>query len=160
MKKMNTKKMISMESINKKTISLWISFILMIVFVIMLSVLTMSWMKNRAVGGAYELKRAMNQELECHKVNIMVKSNDVNNNIINITITNTGTWRIDKVMIEFFNNSLPQSIEEYDSVLRPGTNKTLSITKQGDVMYITPIVNKDNFKLLCPEKKVRIKVEG
>jgi len=120
----------------------------------------MSWMKNRAVGGAYELKRAMNQELECHKVNIMVKSNDVNNNIINITITNTGTWRIDKVMIEFFNNSLPQSIEEYDSVLRPGTNKTLSITKQGDVMYITPIVNKDNFKLLCPEKKVRIKVEG
>ena len=142
---------------DKRSIALWISFILLVLFAIILSVFTMAWVKNRAKESGEELEKVLYHDELCDKINIWVNAS-YTTSTINLSIENIGTWRIDRVLIEFFNDSLPTNDQEYDCKLRPGYSKVLKLSKQGNLIYITPIVRKDSLKIICENKKNKIEL--
>ena len=142
---------------DKRSIALWISFILLVLFAIILSVFTMAWVKNRAKESGEELEKVLYHDELCDKINIWVNAS-YTTSTINLSIENIGTWRIDRVLIEFFNDSLPTNDQEYDCKLRSGYSKVLKLSKQGNLIYITPIVRKDSLKIICENKKNKIEL--
>ncbi len=155
---------------NKRGISLWIEFVLLMAFAVGLSIFLNNWMKDYTLKTTETIKeRNYNTEL-CDGVAISIdaacqsNSTQSNSTPINlyINVTNRGNLRITKQILRIYDNITTLAnweVHENTLLIKPGRMMRISNTSSLDyVGYIevVPVTEKGDLEIVCAEKKAFI----
>lgn len=150
---------------NKKGVSLWIEFVLLMGFAVVLSVFLNDWMRSYTVETAQDVKeRHYNTEL-CDEIAISIDDAcQANTTPINlyINITNRGNLRVTRQIIRVYDNITTLAnweVIENTAMIKPERMKRISNTSSLDsVDYIeaVPVTEKGDLEIVCSEKKAFI----
>jgi archaellum component FlaF (FlaF/FlaG flagellin family) len=143
---------------NKRGISVWVSWILLVAFIITISALMFSWITSFTEQKSSELRERVNDISECSSVSINIDSvcQDVStSHFIYVNISNNGNIAVDKFI--FRTVDLHESIVESKEKLfelRPGESERVKLLKQGTIKYFEaiPLVFKDDYEILCSDR--------
>ncbi len=150
---------------NKKGVSLWIEFVLLMGFAVALSIFLNNWMKDYTTETTQNIKdRHYSTEL-CDSVAVSIDGAcQANSTPINlyINVTNRGNLRITKQILRIYDNLTTLAnweVIESTQIIKPARMKRISnISSLDSVGYIelVPVTAKGDLEIVCPEKKAMI----
>lgn len=151
----------------KNAVSPWISYVLLIAFVVALGAFVYNWLTDYSVRSVADVKeRVFNSEL-CDLSGVSVEAclNSSTSQDLYINVTNRGDLRIDKLIFRFLKTS-GSSVEdiyvfELDSVIKPQFTKSfkavdLNLTMDVDsntTIEVVPGKVQENILVICDDKK-------
>jgi hypothetical protein len=152
---------------NKKAVSPWIAYVLLIGFVVALSAFVYSWITGYTVQTTEDVKeRIYNSDL-CDSLGVSMVAciNTSTSQDLYINVTNRGDLRITKLVFRFIqmrNTSVEDIYDiEIDNILKPQHTKNLSaeqlnLTWEVDgetIVEAIPATEKENFLIVCNNRK-------
>jgi len=152
---------------NKKAESLWISYVLLVAFVVALSAFTYSWMTAYTSDTSEEIKeRVFNSEL-CDSLGVSVTAclNTSTSQDLYINVTNRGDLRITKLIFRLIQTSgssvSDMHVIEIDSVIKPQGTKSFAAAQlnltfevgNGTLAEVVPVTEKEGFLIVCSSRK-------
>jgi len=149
-----------MERMNKRAISEWVSFLLITLLAIMLAVTVSEWMTERAKESSESIEQRVYNDQLCDIISIKAENTTAANDTIITQITNTGTWRINRLMFESHNGSSVLEADKKEIIIKPSSTKQVTTPQlaNASLLYITPIAIKDGFEIICTNKKIRVNI--
>lgn len=147
---------------NKKGVSLWIEFVLLMGFAVVLSVFLNDWMRDYTTETAQDMKERHYDTEMCTGIAISIdyachaNSTPIN---LNINVTNRGDLRITKQIIRIYDNATTLEnweVLENSKLIKPTRMKVISNTSSLDTIgyiEIVPVTKKGDLEIPCPEKK-------
>lgn len=150
---------------NKRGVSLWIEFVLLMGFAVALSIFLNDWMRDYTTNTAETIvERHYNTEL-CDGIAVSIDAAcQANSTPINlyINVTNRGNLRITKQIVRIYDNITTLAnweVIENTQLIRPGRMKRISnISSLDYIGYIesVPVTEKGDLEIVCSEKKAFI----
>jgi len=151
-----------MRRMEKKAMSEWISYVLLVGFTVALAAFVYVWMTGYTSQSAQSVKeRAYDSDL-CDSLGVSVAAcmNSSPSQNLYINVTNRGDLRITKLTFRFFQSEMPVSEIEIDSIINPQHTKNFSISQvnftgvvNGSIkVEVIPETSKDNILVVCREK--------
>ncbi len=151
---------------NKKAVSPWIAYVLLIGFVVALGAFVYSWVSGYAGDATVDIKeRTYNSEL-CESLGVSVTAciNSSTSQDLYINVTNRGDLRETKLIFNFLKMS-GNSVSEIYSIevntsLKPQYSKIfdaedINLTWTPDtstLVEVVPGTEKDDFEIICSER--------
>ncbi len=139
-------------SLYRKGIAIWMSWVLLVAFMVALSAFMYNWITGYTESSAERIETSYNEE-SCSSVAISVDGCQ-KAEILNITISNKGDLEIDKVIFRLYD--LYNNIESKDKVIaiKAGETKQLELLKQGTIQRLEsiPILIKGNKVTICRDR--------
>lgn len=142
---------------NKKGISVWISWVLLVVFIVLLSAFMYGWMTNYTRQTTEDVKKVVYNEEECNYISLDIDACSTDSLIL-INFSNRGTLRIDKILLRLHSQQNVTNIElnmtKDNKTLKPERTRTESINDTGNIYIIDaiPIYIKGEYKIVCTNK--------
>lgn len=153
---------------NKKAVSPWIAYVLLIGFVVALSAFVYSWMTGYTEDTANDVKeRNYNTEI-CDLMGISVVAciNASTSQDLYINVTNRGDLRTTKLIfrvLQLSNTTVSDIFDiEIDSIIKPGSTKNFSAAQlnltgrpvNGNTkVEVVPGTVKEDFLVICSDRK-------
>jgi archaellum component FlaF (FlaF/FlaG flagellin family) len=140
--------------IGRKGDSVWISWVMITVFMIALGAFIYSWSASYARESAQNVEdRAYRQE--CDSVAINIVDTCQRNSSIDITIANTKDTNVDKVIFNLFDIFGGAESREQVLSVPTGGQSAFRVLKQGTISTIkaVPAMNKKGRWIVCSEKE-------
>ncbi|MBD3203261.1 hypothetical protein GF327_03135 [Candidatus Woesearchaeota archaeon] len=141
---------------NKKGVSVYVSWIIVIAIVVSLSFIMYQWTLDRVKSKNQELNTRSDLAL-CEQVAVNIDGICQNPQILNINITNTKNIKIDRLvfrLVDIYGNS--QNREEEVNIY-PGEKEINSaVLKQGTLSSarIIPVIIQDQTYILCQSASI------
>jgi len=150
---------------NKKGASLWLSWVLLFMFMIMLSATSYKFILPYVQDTTDNMKQDVFNTEECRQVSLGIESacyDASSPEYLNITINNNNYILVEDIRIQLFNESMkPITTLEINSKISTGRTKKYSINTTVDYpigfMKITPVVYKEGKTIVCANKDVSTK---
>jgi hypothetical protein len=140
--------------IGKRGASVWISWVLITVFMVSLGAFIYKWSASYAADSAQDVEdRAFRAECEFVAIEITYACQRTNG--IDITIVNKKDVKVDKVIFSFFNVFGNAESREQVRSIATGEERDFFIIKEGTISTIkaTPSVLKKERWIVCSEKE-------
>ncbi|MBT5021985.1 hypothetical protein HOK51_00920 [Candidatus Woesearchaeota archaeon] len=145
---------------DKRGVGPWISWVLIMAFAVALSAFMYSFMVEYTSTSTDEIKEAVYNTDECRSVSLSIESvcQNTTTSELNIEIKNRNYRRIDLVDYRLYDASQkPISTNATNVSLNPNRKKTLNLSGvtslQLGLVEIIPSVNKEEFTIICSDKK-------
>lgn len=151
---------------NKRGVSVWISWVLLMTFVVFLSALMANWMRSYAESEVDDVKSRIYDSQVCNGVSFYVKTVFQNSENLNIELVNNNLNKIDALMIRLYNDtsSMTEPIR-VDMYLKPDVSSSLLISKvdygmAGDIgaVELIPLVMLDEVEIICRNRLVEYEI--
>ena len=143
----------------KKGISVYVSWVLVMAFVVGLSAFMFTFMRGYAETSAEQIKERALISLECDAVALTIDSACQNTQNLYIHITNRGDISIDGMLFRMYDLYYDGQIDEKNLTLDIGkyNAKEVQLIKRGDVkkirkIEIVPIVVSDGIEIKCENR--------
>ncbi len=143
----------------KKGVSGWIAWVLILAFVVSLSAFMYDFMIDYTESSTEGVKKVVYDTDECRSVSISIESacQDISSQVLNITLQNRNYIRVKKMNFRMFNPSKkPLLFNTTNTTLNPNRKKTINIPTSTDIIgyvEVIPIVIRDNLEIVCGERK-------
>jgi len=145
----------------KKGVSMWLSWVLLMVFVVILSVVIFDWMKGYTESSSSEMtKRVFNAE-KCSFISISVSEIvEKNPQTLNIKVTNRNNLRINQIIFRLYSTDNKVYVDDLNITLLPNQTKTVELQKNGTIeaMDLIPVRFEQEYTIVCRDRMVRIKI--
>ena len=145
---------------NKKAVGPWISWVLIMAFAVALSAVMYSFMLDYTKSSTAEVKKTLFNTDECRTVSLSIESvcQNISTQDLNIEVQNRNYRRIDYIDYRLYDvNKKPLSTNSTNISLNPNRKKTMnisgSISTQLGFVEVIPIVIREEFTIVCGEKK-------
>ena len=147
----NSKKLKAFSS-SKKAIAIWLSWVLLMAFMVALSAFMYNWITTYTESSAEEIE-ITDMEESCSSVAIEV-SGCQEAETLNIELSNKGNLRIDQVVFRLYDIYNNIESKEKEIKVKAGKTKEIKLLKQGTIQMLEsiPVLVKDNKKTLCRDK--------
>ncbi len=148
---------------NKRAVSPWISWVLLIAFAIMLSAFMYDFMVGYTEDSTEDMKKTVYNTDECRLVSINIVDACMSSSILNITLENTNYVRLDKLDFRVYNGRIPLHTNQTEIPMNPNRNKIIELeTGVTTVTYVEviPHIEKDNMDIICGDKKASKEVSA
>ncbi len=143
---------------NKRAVSIWISYLLLLALVMGLAAFYYDWSINFTHDQVNATKQDFLDSSYCRKISIEVlDAYQKNPQSLYIKIKNNNKITIDKLIIQGFNNDkLAGEAQEIKLTLKPGQVRELVIKNNNETFVeITPVIIRDKLPVVCTEKSIR-----
>jgi hypothetical protein len=138
----------------KRGVALWLSWVLMVAFLVALSVFMFRWTSNYTQYHVNTLEQ-ISDTSECDTVGISVDSVCQNTQVLNINLTNRNNLKIDQVVINIYDIYMETVQTKTKNItLSPGKSESIQMIKQGTTrqVEITPVFFTDTNVVHCNQK--------
>jgi FlaG/FlaF family flagellin (archaellin) len=144
-----------MKNKNKKGVSMYISWILLMLMAIILSALMYNWYTGRTEQYAERLTTESTKEV-CTSVGINIKGACQDTQMLYINITNSLDIKIDQLVFNLVDLYDDVENKKYNLTLYPGETEKIKLLKQGTLKQIevVPATTIDNVNYPCSNRKV------
>lgn len=151
---------------HKKAISVWISWTLLVTFVIFLGTTVFYWMKDFSVDAMDDLKDRVETSEKCDLVSIEL-SDVVSKNAqtLNIKVTNRYNLGVNRIVFDLYDQSntfIWQNIT--NSTIKPNSTKTIEVPQNSSVVTglvkATPVIISGDKEIYCTERLVEANVSS
>ena len=143
---------------SKKAEGIWISWVLLMAFIVGLSVFMFGWAEERSEVFVQELG-VMADTAECDSVGIRVLDICQNSQYLNMNIANRNTISINQLVMNIYDIYLESPISRVINVtISPDNVETLRVLKQSTTqeIEIVPVVFTERDRVFCYRKAVTI----
>src|SRR5210317_511884 len=141
----------------KKGISVWISWVLIIGMIAVISAFMFNWTTGFTTSNTQRLKEVYDA-VDCNFVTVSIDSICQNTQTLNMNITNRKNIDIDMLIFRIYDIYGNHDTKEMDIFIRHGKTNTekIEVIKQGvtSIVEAVPIVVKDKKKIICDENKI------
>ena len=139
----------------KRGISLYVSWILLMMFIISLSAVMYNWYHQRAERSTEILKEQSTEDV-CDKVGILIKDLCQNTQTLNTNISNTKDIKINQLIFGLIDIYKDPETKKINITIYPGETEHIEIIKQGTLYQvdITPVVVTDGITNVCVNSKI------
>jgi hypothetical protein len=151
MKKRGTHK-----SLNKRAVSPWISWVLLVAFAIILSAFMYNFMVSYTEDTTEDIKKTVYNTDECRRVSINIDSACLSSQVLNITLQNKNYIRIDKIDFRLYNGRTPVHTNQTEIAMNPNREKLVEINTGVSAVTrveVIPHVTKENLDIICADRK-------
>jgi len=142
---------------NKKGVSEWMSWVLLVAFTVVLSAFMYNFMVDYTESSTRDMKKVVYNTDECRMVSLNIDSVCFSSQVLNITLENKNYIRIDGIDFRFYNGRFPLHTNQTAIALNPNRVKLVSIdtgVSAVTMVEIIPHVSKENMDIICSDKKV------
>lgn len=143
---------------SKKGVDIWVSWVLLLAFVVALSAFMFTWFNEQNDKLAGDL-RVMSDTAECDSVGLHVEDICQNAQVLYINISNKNSIRIDQLVFSVFDVYLESPVlRTVNLTLRPSEVEALQVLKQATTqqLEITPVIFTESDKVFCYRKAVTL----
>ncbi len=139
----------------KKGVSLYISWILIMVLVIVLSATMFNWYKQQAQRTGEILEEKASADI-CNKVSISILDICQNTQTLNINISNKNDIKINQLVFGLIDIYNDPDTKKVNITIYPGETEHIEIIKQGTLYQVdvTPVAVSGKISNICPNSKV------
>lgn len=151
---------------SKKAIATWISWTLLVTFVIFLGTLIFYWMQDFSVDAMDRMRNRLETSEKCDFISIELS--DViskNAQTLNMKVTNRYNLRINQIVFTLYdvnNNFIWLNIS--NTTLKPNSTKTIEVPQNSSVatkrIQAIPVIIDDGEQIYCAERQVEANVTG
>jgi len=140
---------------NKKGVSMFVSWVLIILLVVILSAILYGWYMMRFQSSAETLKEISNEEI-CNKVGITIDDFCQNTQSLYINITNIRDITVSQIIFGFTDIYKDPESKKKNITIDPGETVNIEVLKQGTLtqVEVTPVIYIDNKPYYCKNSKV------
>jgi len=142
---------------NKKAIATWISWVLLLTFVIFLGTTVFYWMDDYTRGRVDELKKRAQTSDKCDFVGIEVFDViEKNAQTLNMKVTNRYNLRVNQLVITLFDSEHNPVLSNTTNItLKPNDTKSIDIPKNFSVSVVQAvpvIIDEEGKQIFCVDK--------
>ncbi len=144
-----------MNKANKRGVSLYISWILLMLLAIGLSAMMYSWYNSRTSSSVERLTKESTKEV-CNSVGISIKNICQNTQSLTINISNSLDIRVNQLIFNLIDLYDEPETKKLNITIYPGETEKVEILKQGTMkqVEITPVIFIEDISYLCSNRKV------
>jgi hypothetical protein len=154
--KTNVRKNISKRGISKRGVSIWISWVLLVAFMVSISTFMYYFMSDFTKKSIDDVKDRVIDSKVCDNVGITISICLKKTNDLSFSVKNVNYITVDKIAIDLFDvfDRPQQKSKEFKLV--SGNTKTFDLLKDGIIkeVHIVPVVYKDGKTVFCSNKQV------
>ncbi|MFP4117472.1 MAG: hypothetical protein ACLFTR_00960 [Candidatus Woesearchaeota archaeon] len=140
----------------KKADAIWLSWVLLLAFVVALSVFMFAWSEERGEMFAGEL-RVMADTAECNSVRIRIEDICQNPQSLEFNITNRESITVNQLSMNIYDVYVESPISrDYDVDIRPADTRNVRVLKQSTTyqLEIVPVIITEDDMIYCYEKSL------
>ncbi len=140
---------------HKKGVSVYISWILIMLLAVILSAIMYTWYVNRTKDATERLIKETTSEA-CNNIGIMINGVCQRTQYIKINITNVMDMRVDQIVFNFIDLYDYPETKISDVTIYPGETESMEIIKQGTLkqIEISPVMIIRGERYICSNRKV------
>lgn len=141
---------------DKKGITMWVSWVLLMSFAVVLSVFMYDWIFGFTSGAANELEQRTYAAEGCDDISIVIEDICQDAQTLYINITNTKNLRIKQLIFRIFDIYDEPETKTRSIDIFPGRTETLEVLKQGRTgrLEIVPVSRKGSSNIICNDRVV------
>ena len=151
---------------NRKGISVYVSWVLVMTFVVLMSVFMFNFMRDFAMKQTDDIKKRALDTVECDAVAVTIDYACQNTQDLYINVTNRGDRKIDTMLFRFYDLYYEPQIDEKKIDLLVGryNAKEVSLVKRGSVKKVrfveaVPILIADGVQITCENRMASYPME-
>jgi FlaG/FlaF family flagellin (archaellin) len=141
----------------KKAVSPWISWVLLVAFAVMLSAFMYNFMVSYTKSSTTDMKKVVYNTDECRLVSINIEDACRSSQVLNITLQNRNYIRIDSIDFRLYNDRVPIHTNLTNISMNPNRKKVVSLdtgtSTETTRIEVIPHITKENMDIICAEKK-------
>ena len=149
---------------SKRAASEWISWVLIMAFAVVLSVIMYKFMVDYASEQTTDIKKMVYNTDECRMVSLNIISACFGPaQVLNITLQNNNYVRIDKIDFRLYNGNIPIHTNQTSITMNPNREKLVSFSTGAAAVTrveVIPRIVKENMEIICSDKKASSSVVG
>ncbi|MBW2996719.1 hypothetical protein KY349_00090 [Candidatus Woesearchaeota archaeon] len=147
----------------KRAVSPWISWVLLVAFAVVLSAFMYNFMVSYTESSTEDMKKVVYNTDECRSVSLDIDSACMSAQVLNITLQNRNYARIDKMDFRLYSDIVPIHTNLTDIAMNPNRKKLIEIDT-GTASTVTrveviPHIEKEDLDIICAEKKASSDVD-
>lgn len=142
----------------KRGVALWLSWVLMVAFLVSISVFMFSWTNNYTKSQVGRLQE-ISDTSECQFLGISIDSSCQDNSILEVNVTNRNNYEIDQLVFNVYDiHFLSIQTKVLNVSIKPGKTGHFELIKQGTTRQfeVTPVFFTDENIIHCNEKTARM----
>ena len=140
----------------KKGVSLWLSWVLIVAFIVALSVFMFNWMSSFTESQKDKIVRLTDGD-ECNYISLSIELCQNTQNLY-INATNNQDVALDKLIFRVFDIYDDYQTKERNISIKPGEKKKIELLKYGITtrIEIIPVIikPKDNTEITCQNRMI------
>ncbi len=140
----------------KRAISPWISWVLLVAFAILLSAMMYNFMVDYTKSSTEDVKKVVYNTDECRLVSINIEYACFSAQVLNITLQNRNYIRVDKMDIRYYDGRIPLDLNQTNISMNPNREKIIELaTGQSSItrVDVIPHIVKEGMDIICADKK-------
>ena len=142
----------------KKGVSVWVSYVLLMMLAVILGTFYFNWMKGYTLETVDDIAGRSDYITICEGTGIWVKNICQNTQTLNMNITNSKDLKIDEIMVRTISVYNDPQATTRNLTLRPAKTESIDvlkqdITKQAEIM---PVIYKGKKRIICSSRKITI----
>ncbi|HII72235.1 TPA: hypothetical protein HA265_05770 [Candidatus Woesearchaeota archaeon] len=146
----------------KRAASAYISWILIMAFVVALSAFMYSFMTDYTKETTKDVKKQVYNTDECRTVSLNIISACISSQLLNITIQNTNYIRIDGLDFRIYDSGrVPVHTNQTNITMNPNRVKPLTLdtgTTSVGFVEVVPRIYKEDLEIICGDRKAQADV--
>ncbi|MCX6707649.1 MAG: hypothetical protein NT001_05930 [Candidatus Woesearchaeota archaeon] len=148
---------------SKKGIDQWISWVLLLVFSVLLASIVSYWMKDYITETSGDMTKRAHTTEYCDGVGIEIQDLVAKNSqTLNMKVINTYNLAINKIIFRVYDADNYILVNMTNVTIKPGQNKTIEIPKNETVSFVeaVPVIIEDGEQIICNDKTVFKNISG
>jgi FlaG/FlaF family flagellin (archaellin) len=139
----------------KRAESLWISFVLLMGFMVILSTIVYTWLVGYVRDSGADVKKVVYNYDKCDSLSVSIDNACLDSQTLAINVSNRNSLRIDALLLRAYDASgLPQVLQR-NITIKPGKQKELKIglnITNARKLQAVPMMYKDNLVIICNDR--------
>jgi len=139
---------------NKKAVSEWISWVILIAFAVSISVLVGQQMIDSTKESTESLKNYIYDTQECQNVALSINNICQNSEALNIELSNIKAVRVDEFLLKVFDGSGDSETLTLQTSIMPGekVNVTAGKSRIAAKVEVVPVISVGDKMVMCAQK--------
>lgn len=138
---------------SKKAEGVWISWVLLVLLGVILSVIVYKWATGLTVSDSADVAKRL-EGSECRKVSVRIDSVCQDSQTLYMNISNNNDLRVDGLLFRMYNVFEQVNIQEKNITIDPGRREPIEATKQNAInqIEVVPFRKVKNELIICTQK--------
>lgn len=145
----------------KKGESLWISFVLLMGFMVVLGTFVYAWLVGYVKTSGDDVKKVVYNYEKCDSISVSIDSACAISQNLYIRASNRNNLRINALVFTAFDQSgFPEARWE-NVTIKPGKSKEIQLSlniSNVAILQAVPVMHKDDLIIVCSERKAQMRV--
>jgi len=141
---------------NKKGISVWISYVMLTALVVSLGFIVFGWTTRTTEDTVEVIVERGDTLIACGLAGLDVRNLCQNTQTLNMDVTNTNDVKLLGVWVRMFNIYDRPQVSSRNTTINPQKTKSIQVIKQGIIkeVNIIPMIEVDDKRVLCESRKL------